>query len=207
MKRALTLVGSPITIGDPRNIKKIHMLGEFFIRTSSLQILLSWLLCGQLKLNFIMAGWMGHCCQVIYCLVKISGLIKFPSHSLKMTSNGNSIAIGDELLAYGTTQTGCGTTQTGYGATPVGCRGESRYVEGCWGLPDSKIRKFLRFRFFFLCLGSKNLPNFHVVFSGIYWSHIQAFQDFIWRICGIFGARIFKSCVTMHFQNFEICEK
>ena len=25
--------------------------------------------------------------------------------------------------------------QTGYGTTPVGCRGGSRYVEGCWGVP------------------------------------------------------------------------
>ena len=34
------------------------------------------------------------------------------------------------------------TTQTGYGTSSVGCRGGSRYVEGCWGFPDLEIKKF-----------------------------------------------------------------
>ena len=35
--------------------------------------------------------------------------------------------------------TGYGTTPTGYGTTQVWCRGVSRYVEGCWGVPCLKI--------------------------------------------------------------------
>ena len=40
---------------------------------------------------------------------------------------------------------------TGCGTTPVGCRGGSRYVEGCWAFPHLKIKQvfwflgFLRF--------------------------------------------------------------
>ena len=37
------------------------------------------------------------------------------------------------------------TTQTGYRTTSVGCKGESRYVEGCRGLPYLKTNKFIGF--------------------------------------------------------------
>ena len=40
-------------------------------------------------------------------------------------------------------QTGYGTTYTGYGTTSVGCKGVSRYVEGCWGFPHLKSKKFI----------------------------------------------------------------
>ena len=35
---------------------------------------------------------------------------------------------------------GYGTTHSGYATTPVGCRGGSRCVEGCWGFPYLKIK-------------------------------------------------------------------
>ena len=39
-------------------------------------------------------------------------------------------------------------SRKGYGTTPVGCRGGSRHVEGCWGLPHLKIKKNGRLLFF-----------------------------------------------------------
>ena len=51
----------------------------------------------------------------------------------------------------------------------VWCKGGSRYVEGCWGLPYLRIEKFV---------GLTKFP-FHVFDR--YDIHIHYFKDFIWR--------------------------
>ena len=37
----------------------------------------------------------------------------------------------------------------------------------------------------------QKIPNFHVMFSGGFWSHIQDYRDFIYRMFIIVGARLF----------------
>ena len=46
------------------------------------------------------------------------------------------------------------------GTTPVGCKGRSRYVDGCWGFPYSTT--FLMFEF--TCLFIFILYNFNLYF-------------------------------------------
>ena len=99
------------------------------------------------------------------------------------------------------------TIRKGYGTTPVGCKGGSWYVEGCWGFPYLKIKPvscllvswFLVFRF----LGFQNilyfqmilfyiLPNCHFTLFDRYWSHIQYFRDVIRRIFIMFRHPSFR---------------
>ena len=47
----------------------------------------------------------------------------------------------------------------------------------------------LRCRF----LGFKDSPNFHFMFSGIYWSHIQDLKNLLDGLSGFFGARLFEN--------------
>ena len=50
------------------------------------------------------------------------------------------------------------------------------------GAGDSLTWKYWFLGFWFI--GFKDLPNFHSMFSGRYWSHIQDFPEFIKRIVG-----------------------
>ncbi len=49
----------------------------------------------------------------------------------------------------------------------------------------------------FLVSKFEDLPNFHFMFSGRYWSHIQDFQEFVRRIVGI--------CRSPSFPTFSKC--
>ena len=73
----------------------------------------------------------------------------------------------------------------GYGTTSVWCRGGSRYVEGCWGIPDLKSdagvgigtligdRDYLARKY----IHWFDLPPFRFMFFDRNEIHIQAFQE------------------------------
>ena len=109
------------------------------------------------------------------------------------------VAMPDRLPRQAT-----GLPRRGYGTTSVGCRGGRGYVEGCWGFPYLKIKRFvglLVFCFFgvrlliFGCcflgvvvswfLGFRILPNFHFMFSGA--QHCEIYKNNMFQKClGIF---------------------
>ena len=106
----------------------------------------------------------------------------------------------------------------------VGCRGGSRYVEGCLGFPYLKIKKFLGLLVFgllvvrllgFLVLKSPlNIFKRYVTYAQMSNSCFFIEIDLISRILkmsldgssGFFGARLFEFC-HLSFQSFEIHKK
>ena len=81
-------------------------------------------------------------------------------------------------------------------------------VSWCLGFKDSCFLGFLVswFESFLVSWfqSFKELPNVHFMFSGRYWSHIQDFQDFIWRIVGICWCPPFRKIKMLDLQHFEI---
>ena len=109
---------------------------------------------------------------------------------------------------------GYGTTQTVYGTTPVGCKGGTRYVEGCWGFPYLKIKKckVSRVLFFGFLVSTKTF-----VFSKGFVTYdqmpIPCFSIYIdlismilknTRICINFRRAPFRILKLLGFPNFEI---
>ena len=56
----------------------------------------------------------------------------------------------------------------------------------------------------FMVLWLQKIPISHFVFSGRYCSHIQDVQDFLRRIFGICGARLFETCLNLWSRKAEI---
>ena len=70
----------------------------------------------------------------------------------------------------------------------VGCRGRSRYVEGCWGFPFLKIKKAL-------------FPNVHFRFEFILFPFCVLFLDFIYISSFNFYLYVPKACRCMVSKN------
>ena len=108
-----------------------------------------------------------------------------------------------------------GTTLKGYGTTPVGCRGGSRYVEGCPGFSYLQIKKLLvllvswllgfKISFMFLCF-QKRFVTWHQVSISCFLMDIDLISKILKILLdgpsGFFGAHLFQTC---HILGIPTC--
>ena len=83
-----------------------------------------------------------------------------------------------------------GTTQTGYGTTSVWCRGWSRYVEGCWGLPYLKTFLFVQTLISYIC---------YCLLTFFYMFHISCLLLLLYIF--VFCISLVSKLLTHGFQN------